>query len=147
MLLPGDQGMLNTCQEHWPVHMVHDYLHPPSSWSYWILARYILIFSPLGQSPIGLMLSLCVRRASCTEISQKLLSKFFLKFCIYIPGPPPPGPPKSPPEAIFAPFGKFLKNCSLTFSIILNEHAPGHNKYSWEICIWLNHSKGFSGPP
>ena len=42
----------------------------------------------------------------------------------------PPGPPKCLPGAIFAPFAKFLKNCSITFSIISHEHATGYNKYS-----------------
>ena len=105
-----------------------------------------------------------VRRPPCAVhvISQKPFSEFLCNLVWGYLGPIPggfflvfliesfkglPGPPKCPLGANFAHFAKFLKNCSVTFSIILHEHAPGYSKYSCEICIRLNHSKGLWGPP
>ena len=111
-----------------------------------------VVFSPLDLRSNGLMVSCFVRRAPCAVhvISQKPFSEFLCNLVWGYHGPipggfffvfmieslqGPPGPPKCPPGAIFAHFAKFLKNCSVTFSIILHEQAPGHNKYSCEICI------------
>ena len=117
------------------------------------------VFSPLDLRSNGLMVSVfmrrppsAVRRAPCAVhgISQKPFNEFLCNLAWTFLGSIPggfflifwiesfqglPGPPKCPPGAIFAHFAIFLKNCSVTFSIILHEHAPGHNKYSCEICI------------